>query len=76
MFHWTGGSKQALKQKSLEQAIIVSDFVEEVNSFLEYEGEKAHLMLETQTDGYFMNEKLVTQVHKAVTLFESKYPAA
>ena len=71
MFHWTGSSKQALKQKSLEQAIIVSDFVEEVNSFLEYEDEKAHLMLETQTDGYFTNEKLVTQVHKAVTLFES-----
>ena len=47
-----------------------------MNSFLEYEGEKARLMLETQTDGYFTNEKLVTQVHKAVTLFESKYPAA
>ena len=33
-------------------------------------------MLETQTDGYFMKEKLITQVHKAVTLFERKYPAA
>ena len=27
-FHWTDGSKQALKQKSLGHAIMVSDFVE------------------------------------------------
>ncbi len=29
-FHWTDGSQQVLKQKSLGQAIMVSDFVEEV----------------------------------------------
>ena len=29
-FHWTDGNKQVLKQKSLGQAIMVSDFVEEV----------------------------------------------
>ena len=51
MFHWTDDSKQALKQKSLEQAIIVLNFVGEVNSFLEYEGEKARLMLETRLMG-------------------------
>lgn len=27
-FHWTDGSSQALKQKSLGQAVMVSDFVE------------------------------------------------
>ncbi len=29
-FHWTDGSRQALKQKSLGQAIMVSDFLDEV----------------------------------------------
>lgn len=75
-FHWTDGSKQALKQKSLGQAIMVSDFLDEVSGLLEYDGEKARLMLEHQTDGYFNNEMLLTQVEKTITIFESKYPEA
>ena len=75
-FHWTDGSKQALKQKSLGQAIMVSDFVEEVGGLLEYQGEKARLLLEHQTDGYFNNEMLISQVHKTITIFENKYPMA
>lgn len=34
-FHWTDGKKQVLKQKSLGQAIMVSDFVEEVGGMLQ-----------------------------------------
>jgi len=48
-FHWTDGSKQVLKQKSLGQAIMVYDFVEEVGGMLEFEGEKATLLLEHHT---------------------------
>ena len=42
--HWTDGTVQALKQKSLGQAIMVSDFVEEVGGFLAHDGDKAHLL--------------------------------
>ena len=71
--NWTDGSKQALKQKSL---IMVSDFVEEVGGLLEFEGEKACLLLEHLTQGYFTNDMLIVQVHKAIDIFESKYPEA
>ena len=50
-FHWTDGTKQALKQKSLGQAVMVSDFIDEVGGFLEHCGEKARLQLEHKTDG-------------------------
>ena len=69
-FYWTDGTKQILKQKSLGQSIMVSDFLDEVDGFLQFDGEKARLLLETQTDGYFTNEMFIAQVHKAVTLFE------
>ena len=59
-----------MKQKSLGQSIMVSDFLDEVDSFLQFDGEKAWLLLETQTDGCFTNEMLIVQVHKALTLFE------
>ena len=75
-FHWTDGSKQALKQKSLGQSIMVSDFLEEVGGLLEFEGEKARLQLEHQTDGYFTNDMLIVQVDKAIDIFEEKYPTA
>ena len=75
-FHWTDGSKQVLKQKSLGQAIMVSDFVEEVGGFLEFQGDKARLLLEHQTEGYFTNTMLISQVNKAISLFEKKYPVA
>ena len=60
-FHWTDGNKQVLKQKSLGQAIMVSDFVEEVGGMLEFEGEKASFLLEHQTEGYFTNDLLISQ---------------
>lgn len=75
-FHWTDGSRQALKQKSLGQAIMVSDFVDEVGGLLEFAGEQARLLLEHQTDGYFNNDMLLVQVGKAIDMFEDKYPIA
>ena len=59
-FHWTDGSKQVLKQKSIGQVIMVSDFVEEVGSFIEFQGDKARLLLEHQTKGYFTNTLLIS----------------
>ena len=55
---------------------MVSDFLDEVSGLLEYGGEKARLLLEHQTDGYFNNDMLLTQVQKAITIFEAKYPVA
>lgn len=75
-FHWCDGTKQALKQKSLGQAIMVSDFIDEVGGFLEYEGEAARLLLEHQSEGYFTNQMLIAQVHRTISIFEKKYPAA
>ena len=43
---------------------------------LEFEGEKARLLLEHQTDGYFNNDMLLTQVSKVISIFEQKYPTA
>ena len=75
-FHWTDDTKQALKQKSLGQAVMVSDFVDEVSGFLEHGNEKARLLQEHQSDGYFTNVMFIEQVHKATTIFERKYPMA
>ena len=35
-FFWGDGSKQALKQKSLGQSLMISDFVDEVSGLLQY----------------------------------------
>lgn len=75
-YFWSDGTTQVLKQKSLGQAIMVSDFIEEVGGFLAHNGEKARLLLEHQSEGYFDNNMLIRQVNKAVTIFERKYPAA
>ena len=75
-FHWTDGSKQALKQKSLGQSIMVSDFIDEVSGFLQHGGQKARLLLEHQSEGYFNNDMLLEQVDRALTIFEAKYPTA
>ena len=68
-FHWSDGTTQALKQKSLGQAIMVSDFLEEVGGLLQFEGKKACLLLEHQSEGYFTNDMLIKQVHKAIDIF-------
>ena len=53
-FYWSDGTTVVLKQKSLGQSIMVSDFIEEASaSFLSHNGQQARLLLETQTEGYF-----------------------
>ena len=42
--------------------------------FLGFQGDKARLLLEHQTEGYFTNTMLISQVNKAVSFFEKKYP--
>ena len=73
-FHWTDGSSQALKQKSLGQAIMVSDFVEEVGGYLRFGSQEARILLEHQSEGYFTNEMFIDQVKTAIDIFEMKYP--
>ncbi len=62
-YHWTDDTKQVLKKKSLGQSIMVSDFVEEVGRLLEWNGDKACSLLETQMNGYFTNDMLISQVN-------------
>ena len=63
--YWADDSLTILKQKSLGQSIMVSDFIEEYsNDYLEYNGEQARLLLETQSDGYFDSPKFLRQVSK------------
>lgn len=52
---------------------MVSDFLEEVGGLLQLESKEARLLLEHQTQGYFTNEMLISQVHMAIDIFE---PAA
>ena len=73
--YWGDDTIQALKQKSLGQAIMVSDFIEEsTNDYLKHDGDQARLLLETQSDGYFNNDKLLEQVDGAINIFEKKFP--
>ena len=73
--YWGDDTIQALKQKSLGQAIIVSDFLEEsTNDYLKHDGDQTRLLLETQSDGYFNNDKLLEQVDGAINIFEKKFP--
>ena len=53
---------------------MVSDFVDELNGYLAYEGEEARVLLEMQKDGYFNNKMFLVQVEKAIDIFEKKYP--
>ena len=75
-FYWNDGTNTSLKQKSLGQAIMVSDFIEEVDGFLKFGNLEARELLEHQKDSYFDNDKFVNQVLKAVDIFNAKYPNA
>ena len=64
-----------LKQKSLGQSIMVSDFIEEkANDFLHIDLEFARLCLGTQSEGYYDSIRFLKQVEKAIDIFERKYP--
>lgn len=72
--YWNDGTNTVLRQKSIGQAIMVSDFIDEVNGYLKIDAMEARKMLEHQKDGYFTNEQFVVQVEKAIDIFEAKYP--
>ena len=55
---------------------MISDFIEEVDGFLAHNGVEAQLSLEHQSEGYFNNDMLIQQVHRAIDIFEAKYPSA
>ena len=76
-FHWADDEVRILKQKSLGQAIMVSDFIEEATGdYLRHDGDEARVLLETKTDGYFDNTKFLEQVDHAIDVFEKKFPEA
>ena len=72
--YWNDGRNTVLRQKSMGQAIMVSDFIDEVDGFLRIGSMEARTTLEHQRDGYFSNEKFIVQVDKAINIFERKYP--
>ena len=75
--YWSDGTINTLKQKSLGQAIMVSDFIEKYGSdYLRHINEEARLLLEMNTDGYFNNDLLLKQVDKVIKVFKDKYPHA
>ena len=62
----TGPMVPMLKQKSLGQAIMVSDFIKEKgNDFLHYRSQYARLCLKNLSEGYFVSPKFLKQVEKA-----------
>ena len=75
-FFWGDEHTNVLKQKSLGASTMVSDFVDEVSGYLEYEDETARFSMEIRNDGYFNNELFMKQVEKAISVFEAKYPYA
>ena len=55
---------------------MVSDFVDELNGYLEHQGEEDQLLLEMQKDGYFNSNIFLVEVDKAIDIFKKKYPHA
>ena len=75
--YWADDHVAVLKQKSLGQAIMVSNFVEEATAdYLRHDGKEAWLLLETQQDSYFDSDKFLNQVDTAIEVFEEKFPHA
>ena len=75
-FFWADDDTNVLRQKSLGASIMVSDFIDEVSGYLHDENEEAHLLLETNREGYFTNDHLLQQVAKAISIFERVHPDA
>ena len=87
---WSEKWKQPIRPKSQGQGLMVSDFVEEHNRYLqktneEFQGAKdSHpglwkearqvLKLGAEYEGYWDSDKFMKQVDKAITIAEVKYP--
>lgn len=66
---------QMAQTRLLGQAVMVSDFIDEVDGYLKFQEEEARLYLEHQSKGYFTNDLFVEQMGRAVdNIFEKKYP--
>ena len=61
-FFWSNGNYVPIRSKSLGLAIMVSDFIEEKNGFLENGKDTARVYLEHSKEGYWNNERLLKQV--------------
>ena len=69
-------NKQMCCDKShLVHRSMVSDFVDEVSSFVRDGSNMARLLLETNKDGYFTNDHLLDQVKKTIDIFEDIHPS-
>ena len=55
---------------------MVSDFSDEIDGYLCHDGKEACVLLKTQNDSYFNNDKFLEQVKVAINIFEAKYPNA
>ena len=91
-YHWIEHGRSFFKPKGDGKGIMVSDFVEEYGGMLtltdrEYEEirpefpnlpKKARELIEigSAADGYWTNYKFLSQVEKAVTIAELKYPSS
>ena len=51
-YYWGDSQTSVLKQKSLGNSIMVSDFIDECDGYLELNGNKARVMIEVQKDGF------------------------
>ena len=72
--YWGDEYSTVLKQKSLGQSIMVSDFIEEATEFLCHNDKNARKLVETQHDGYFNSKQFLEQVDTAIDIFETKFP--
>ena len=75
-YFWADKETNVLRQKSLGASIMVSDFVDEVAGYVRDLQDQARLLLETQREGYFKNDLLMTQVAYTVDIFERAHPEA
>ena len=75
-FFWSDGTNAPIRSKSLGQAIMVSDFIDEQNGYLKMGDNTSRVYLEHSKEGYWNNGKFLEQVDKAIDVFEAKYPNA
>lgn len=75
-YFWGDSEANVLRQKSLGSSIMVSDFIDEVSSYVRDDQAQARLLLETHKDGYFTNDHLIKQVEHTIDIFERIHPEA
>ena len=66
-YFWGDKNTNVIRQKSSGAGIMVSDFIDEVSSFVRTDTEEARFLLETS---YFNNDHLLDQVEHTIDIFE------